>query len=70
MFSKNPAFATAYAGVAPKRRTAKQRAQVAPPVVPLNTKLHLKIVAEGSAKPSTLESALAALKRIRSERGG
>lgn len=74
MFSKNPspALATAYAGVpTSKRRTTKQRAsEVAPPVVPLNTKLHAQILAQGTAKASTLESAMAALQRIRSGRGG
>jgi len=34
----------------------------------LNTKLHQRILAEGTAKPSTYESAVAALARIRAQR--
>jgi predicted house-cleaning NTP pyrophosphatase (Maf/HAM1 superfamily) len=34
----------------------------------LNTDLHLRIMAEGTAKPSTYESAIAALKKLRAQR--
>lgn len=43
-----------------------QQQTVPPPV--LNVALHARILAEGTAKPSTLESALEALNRIRATR--
>lgn len=49
-------------------RRCEDRTPQEAPRVPLNTALHLRIAKDGTARASTLESALEALRRMRSAR--
>ena len=52
----------------PKKPPALVAAPVPEDEIPrLNTALHMRLIREGRVKPSTLESAKAALERIRSQ---
>lgn len=47
---------------------ARMRVLMAEPVVPLNVELHQRLLRSGSAKASTLKSAMASLERMRKAR--